>query len=153
MKTLIVYDSKFSHTEKIAHAISAGATGRVTVQHVSSADITGLGAGDLLVVGSPTQGGRPTPAIATFLKQIPDEALRHVRVAAFDTRFAGQDHNFGVRILMSVIGFAALRIVAALEHKGGALVAPGEGFIVEDTEGPLAPGELERATAWSRDMG
>jgi hypothetical protein len=45
--------------------------------------------------------------------------------------------------------FAAPRIASALEEAGAALVVGPEGFIVEDTEGPLRAGELERAAEWA----
>jgi flavodoxin I len=107
---------------------------------------------DILIVASPTQGGRPTSPVSTLLKQIPAGALDRTKVAAFDTRLAKQKQVVGLRVLMSLIGFAAPRIAVALQHKGGRLVVPPEGFIVEDKEGPLASGELERATAWARSI-
>jgi hypothetical protein len=35
-----------------------------------------------------------------------------------------------------------------LKSKGVKLIVPPEGFIVKEKEGPLAPGELERARKW-----
>jgi flavodoxin I len=53
---------------------------------------------------------------------------------------------------MKVIGYAAPKIAKSLIAKGGRQVAPPEGFIVLDKEGPLRDGELERAAAWARDV-
>jgi len=39
---------------------------------VKPEELTGL---ELLIVGSPTRGFRPTPAIAEFLKSIPADCL------------------------------------------------------------------------------
>jgi hypothetical protein len=39
-----------------------------------------------------------------------------------------------------------------LERKGGHLAAEPEGFIVEDSEGPLKKGELERAGTWAKGI-
>jgi hypothetical protein len=47
---------------------------------------------------------------------------------------------------------AAERIAKALAKKGGRLVAELEGFIVEQKEGPLKQGELERASNWAKAM-
>jgi len=150
MKTLIIYDSTYGNTEKIARAI-AGAmlpTDAVTMLRVGEANPTELGALDLLIVGSPTEGGRPTPAIQDFIGKIPANALKNIGVTAFDTRFAAQAQGMGLRLLMRVLGDAAARIAHSLQDKGGYLATPPAGFIVEGKEGPLKAGELERAAAW-----
>lgn len=75
--------------------------------------------------------------------------LKDVDVAAFDTRFAAENHRIGLRILMYVIRYAAERIAKTLVNKGGKLVVKPKGFIVENKEGPLKQGERERAKAWA----
>lgn len=95
---------------------------------------------------------RATPAIDALLQQLPAHSLEGKRVAAFDTRFEAEEQGVGLRILMSVIRYAAERIAKDLVKKGGRLVAEPEGFIVEQKEGPLKQGELERATTWARAM-
>lgn len=157
MKALVVYDSKFGNTERIARAIGDGLGDayQVEVRHVgqvTAADVTGL---DALVVGSPTQGFNATEVMRGFLSTIPDAGLRGVRVAAFDTRIAIKDVKSGVaRLALRVFmhRYAAKPIADALEAKGGALALVAEGFYVSDTEGPLRAGELERATAWGRSI-
>lgn len=47
---------------------------------------------------------------------------------------------------------AAGRIATILEYKGCYLAMEPEGFIVEDSEGPLKKGELERAATWARGI-
>lgn len=107
---------------------------------------------DFLIVGSPTHGGRPTGAIKEFLKKIPANALKNVGVTSFDTRFSAKDKGIGVRILLRVLGYAAGRITNSLKGKGGYLAAEPEDFIVEDSEGPLKKGELERAASWAKKI-
>lgn len=148
MKTLIIYDSLYGNTEKIAKSIGAGLIGDVAVLPVHEVTPFNSKTVSLLVVGSPVHGGKPTPAIEAFLKGMPPELLRGVNVAAFDTRFAAKDQGIGIRLLMKVIGYAAPRIAQALVNKGGKLIAGPEGFIVERKDGPLKPGEIERATTW-----
>ena len=150
MKALVVYDSVFENTAIVARAIAAGVSGEV--QHVRDA-VPGAASGlDLLIVGSPTHGGRATPAIDTYLKAIPSSALEHVRVAAFDTRIIATERAFPLRLLMNVIGYAAPKIAKALRAKGGELITPPAGFIVEDKEGPLRSGEAARASAWLKQF-
>jgi hypothetical protein len=90
--------------------------------------------------------------VQQFLRDIPGGALRDVDVAAFDTRLAASDQGFGLRLLLRVIGYAAGRIASQLERKGGHLVTPAMGFIVEGKEGPLRAGEEERASNWARAL-
>jgi len=143
MKALIVFDSVHGNTEAIARAI-AGVGGKAGIRMVragqaKNGDLVGL---DLLVVGSPTLGGRPTPAVKTFLERIPAGALAKVRVAAFDTRMT--------MWVAKLFGWAADRIETVLEAKGGLPTAKPAGFIVGGREGPLKEGERERAAAWAK---
>jgi flavodoxin I len=145
MKALIVFDSVHGNTEVIARAMAgAGARGKAGIRMVRAgqakpADLVGL---DLLVVGSPTLGGRPTPAVQSFLEHIPAGALSKVRVAAFDTRMS--------MWIAKLFGWAADRIAAGLAAKGGIPAAKPTGFIVKGREGPLAEGEREKAASWAK---
>ena len=152
MKALVVYDSVYGNTEKIARAIGDGLTGEVKVVRVGDMNASELRSFDLLIVGSPVHGGRATPAIDAFLKQLPAHSLEGKSVAAFDTRFESEEQGIGLRILMSVIRYAAERIAKDLAKKGGRPIAEPEGFIVEQKEGPLKQGELERASTWAKAM-
>lgn len=152
MKALIVYDSMYGNTEKIAKAIGDGLAGDVQVVRVGDVKTPELATFDLLILGSPVHGGRPTPALEAFVKQLPANSLKGMRVAAFDTRFEAEDQGIGLRVLMSVIRYAAERIAKEVTKKGGRLVAEPEGFIVENKEGPLKQGELERASQWAKGM-
>jgi hypothetical protein len=105
----------------------------------------------LLVVGSPTRAFRPSPAISGFLKSIPADGLKGVKLAAFDTRILESDIKpWILGLLVKACGYAAKPILGALTKKGGEAVVPPEGFAVEGKEGPLKPGELERAANWAR---
>lgn len=144
MKTLIIYDSAYGNTEQIAKAIGAAIAGDVMVVRAGGTDPAGLGSSDLLIVGAPTYGGRPMPPVKELLDRMPESVVKGVRVAAFDTRFAGR--------FAKVFGYAADRIAEELKAKGGVLAIPPEGFIVEGKKGPLRQGELERAAAWAKEL-
>ncbi len=152
MKALVIYDSVFGNTEKIAQAIAEALRRQAEVELVRPqvAPLDHLADLDLLVVGSPTRGFRPTEAVAGLLKGIRAHALDGVRVAAFDTRFKADElDSSGLRFLVKTGGYAAKRIADRLKRAGGNLLLPPEGFYVEDTEGPLKAGELERAADWA----
>jgi len=144
MRVLIVYDSVYKNTEKIAKAIGGAITGEVKVLRVDEANPSELKTIDLFIIGSPTQGGRPTPAIRDFLNKVPEPSLKGIKVAAFDTRIPTK--------LVGVFGYAAGRIADNLKGKGGTLVASPEGFFVKGTKGPLREGELERAADWAKGI-
>lgn len=153
-KALIIFDSVYGNTAKIAQVIAgeAAESYEAELETVEQSDSLSLQDVGLLVVGSPTQGGRPTQSIQNFLDQLPDNILKGVSVVAFDTRFSPGGHGFGVRLLMKTFGFAAPRIAKGLQDKGGELATEPEGFIVEDVKGGLKSGELERAALWTRRL-
>jgi flavodoxin len=154
MKALVVYDSAYGNTEKIAKALAMSITPAEIAEVVQASEepTSELESVDLLIVGSPTQGGRPTKPIQQYIKTLPSHALNGKHVAAFDTRFAMSSQGLGLRLVMKTIGFAAARIASGLQAKGGILVSRPEGFIVTDKEGPLKQGELERAAKWIQTL-
>lgn len=155
MKALVIYDSVFGNTGQIALATGGALgtpdeTGIIQVSKLSAEPWKGM---DLLVVGSPTRGFRPTDALAEFLKSLPPESLNGIRVAAFDTRLAVEDiDSSAVRFIVKTGGYAAKPIAERLKKAGGDLIVPPEGFFVQDTEGPLKEGELQRAADWAKSI-
>ncbi len=148
MKALVVYDSAYGNTEQIAKAIGAGiGKDGVKVLRVSEAKADDLAGLNLLVVGSPTQGGRPTQAVQDFLKTIPSYSLQKVKTAAFDTRIV----KGGIGTFAKIFGYAAGRIESALKDAGAVNVV-SEGFAVKGRQGPLQDGELDRATKWGAGL-
>ena len=144
MKALVVYDSAYGNTEKIAKAIGGAITGDVKVLRVSEVDPSELKTINLFIIGSPTYGGGPTPAIRGFLKKVPESSLQGIKVAAFDTRLSTR--------MVKILGYAAGKIASSLKKKGANLIAEPEGFFVEGGKGPLKEGELERAIAWVKGI-
>lgn len=155
MKAMVIYDSGFGNTAKIAQAIRdalSNEAGDVELRQVGDVQPEQLLGLDVLIVGSPTQRCRPTPATSDFLENIPNNALKGVKVAGFDTRFTKEkidSMGFIISKMLNFMGYAAKPISDKLEKKGGALLTPPEAFYVADTQGPLMAGELERAAAWA----
>jgi flavodoxin len=159
MKGLILYDSMYGNTEQLAQAIG-GTFGpqddiaTLRVGDVKPDHFMGL---NLLIVGSPTQRFRPTIAISNLLKGIPQNSLKGVKVAAFDTRLTWSEISktpvlaFFVK-LSGENAYAARSMANSLKNKGGELILPPEGFFVEGMKGPLVNGELERAASWVKQL-
>lgn len=152
VKALIVYDSWYGNTEKIAESIGSAITGEVEELRVSEVNLSHLKSINLLIVGSPTQGFRATKLIKTFIKSIPKGALRGIDAAAFDTRMPASDMGAVPRFFMNAGGYAAPRIAGKLKKRGGNQAVPPEGFLVTGKEGPLKEGELERAGNWAKEI-
>ena len=144
MKALIVYDSAYGNTGEIAKSIGGAIAGDVKVLRAGEVNPSELESLDLLIAGSPTYGGRPTPAMRDFLNKISKTAISGINVAAFDTRISAR--------WVRIFGYAAGKIAGHLKRKGGILVLSPEGFFVKGTKGPLKEGELERAASWAKEI-
>jgi flavodoxin len=144
MKTLVVYDSVYGNTAEIAKSIGAAIGSEAKVIKAAEAGTADLEAVKLLIAGSPTYGGRPTPGLKTFLDKIQSGSLKNVNIAAFDTRAAQK--------WVKVFGYAAGKIEKTLTGNGGNAVVKPEGFFVSGTKGPLIDGELKRAGEWAKGI-
>ena len=156
MKAMVAYDSAYGNTEQVARAIgnALGTEEDVKILRVGDVRPEQLGGLTLLVVGSPTQRFSPTGPTTAVLKSIPQDGLRGVKVAAFDTRITVAEIE-RIKILaffVKLFGYAAEPIADRLQKKGGELAVPPEPFYVGGTEGPLLEGELERAAEWARKI-
>jgi hypothetical protein len=164
-RALVVLESMFGNTEAAGLAIAEGLrqegvdTRTVPVTDAAEQLPEGL---DLLVLGGPTHAfslSRPSTRADAVRQGAPASAARlgirewltacqiggtTPRVAVFDTRVTK------VRRLPMAAARAAGRL--ARRHHLRLLAAP-ESFLVADTKGPMAAGELERAEAWGRALG
>jgi len=155
MKALVIYDSFFGNTEKIAQAIAyaLGDPENVILTRVNDVSNLQLQGAEMIVVGSPTRAFKPSKAITDFLGGIPGSYLNGKRAAAFDTRIqVAQVNSRILTTFVRIFGYAAEPIAKALKKKGAELVVPSEGFFVNDREGPIKDGELERAAEWAQSL-
>ena len=175
MKVTVVYESMFGNTHEVAQAIGDGvreAHPDAEIQCVPVAEASAeVGATDLLVVGGPTHirgmasgfsrklgisgeekaeaKGEPThelepDAEGPGLREWFDDLQRigdGKKAAAFDTRLDSR-----------MAGGAAHGIARRLRRHGYDLVSDPEGFVVEDSHGPLRAGEIERAKQWGAQL-
>lgn len=151
MKSFVAYDSAYGNTAKIAEAVNLslseyGDSSVKQVAEVAKSDLSGI---DVLVIGSPTQGGKPTKSIQKFIEELPSDLLKQTGIAVFDTRFKAGEQKLPLRILLKTIGYAATKMAKSIQQRGGNIVSEPQGFIVSDQEGPLKEGEVERAGAWA----
>ena len=144
MNTLIVYFSKFGHTQRIAEEMaqvlgSAGGPARlVSADQLDAADLEDA---DLVVMGSPTHNMNLPKTVRPALESLPRRCMTGKQFAAFDT-------SYKMNWLLAHFT-AAPRLSRKLRKLGGKRVARPETFFVEAREGPLFEGEIGRATAWA----
>jgi flavodoxin I len=139
-KTLVIYDTMYGFTEKIARAIGSGIAGEVKVVRFVEVNVLDLKNYDLLIFGSPTQGGRPLKSVQAWLDNLADSDVKGLKTAVFDTRLTAK--------WVKIFGYAACKIADDLKKKGASVVAGPEAFFVKAAKGPLTDGEEERARAW-----
>ena len=143
MNTLVVYDSQFGNTKRIAQAIAdtLRAFGQAQAVRVDPARQVSFQGVDMLILGCPTQGFRPTLAMQSFLGNVSSQRPGGLAAACFDTRFRG-------RLWKSS---AAPRMARQLRTMGVEPIVPPESFFVKamKKEGPLLAGEVERAASWA----
>jgi flavodoxin len=142
MKAHVVYDSAYGNTKAVAEAV-AEALKPLRAAAVSVADFNpaNLESEDLLVVGSPINGWRPTAKITELVARLGDGRLKGVKAAAFDTR-----------VRFFIHGDAARKMTRLLKDGGASIVSHPRPFYVRGTEGPLRSGELEKAAGWAKEL-
>jgi hypothetical protein len=159
MKIVVVYETHYGQTREIAYAVADGAReggADATVVGVEEATAPQVDGADLLVVGAPTHmlgmsrpwsRGKAHPQEIGTGGEIADgvrEWLVALRAAGTGRRAAA----FDTRLPSALAGGAAHGVARALHKHGFELVADPEGFVVNEAEGPLRDGELDRARSW-----
>jgi hypothetical protein len=162
MSILVVYESMWGNTRAVAEAVARGMGSDADVHLVEVSDAPDQLPDDvrMLVVGGPTHAfsmtRETTRADAVRQGAAAEHAGRGIRewldalpaedgldVATFDTRITK------VRRLPGSAARAAGKQVR--RHHVGRLVDT-ESFYVDDTDGPLHAGELDRAEAWGTTL-
>jgi hypothetical protein len=169
VRVIVAHESMYGNTRQIAEAIAAGLERLVEVEvtSVNHGDASAADDADALIVGGPTHmhglatsmsrkqaaqaaeeeedvsvepGAADGPGLRKWLTQRSGDGRP---AAAFDTRLDRSP---------VLTGAAARGIAKRLRRRGFQLVADPESFLVEDSEGPLAEGELDRARAWGESL-
>ena len=150
MKVLVIYDSLYGNTEKIANVIgekfsSYHNTKVIKVNNTNTHDIENV---DLLIIGSPTHGGRFTEPIKKFIENLPKKNNYTIKAITFDTSFPTSNMGFFINHIVKIFGNAAPRLSKEL-NKREIKVIDSKIFYVLGKEGPLQEGEIERAKEWT----
>lgn len=164
LRAVVVYESMWGNTARIARAIAEGIGSDLDVHlvDVSHAPPAPGPAIALLVVGGPTHAfsmsrantradarrqGAPEPrgqdiGLRDWISALP-EPPHGQQLVTFDTRVGRVRHLPG----------SAAKAAARLAHaRGYPRFAPSESFYVNDVSGPLLDGETTRANHWGHQL-
>ena len=141
MKTLVIYDTNYGNTKKVAKAIASNFgknTKTISLANLKKKNIKGI---DVLIAGCPVIGWSPTEKMTHFLASLNNNELQGVKAAAFDTR-------------MKLFFFtdAAKKISKELARAGAVIIAKSQAFYVKTAKGPLRKGEKEKVAVWALDI-
>jgi len=168
LKTVIVFESMFGNTEKLAREMGDGFAAEgvqvvlADVRHVRREDFAGC---DLIVLGAPTHAftlSRPSTR-ADAVRQGAQESRASLGLrewlASLDevlgagtTRPCAAVFDSRVEKVKHWPGSAARKTARVLHGHGIELIDDPTSFYVEDVKGPLVTGERERARIWARHL-
>lgn len=157
MKALIVTESYFGNTWKVAEAIATGLRSHgAEVDVVDVATNPEIDGADLLLVGAPTHNaGLPQPSTRALAldKGGHEERLGvHEWLDALPRLVTSRAGSFSTVTGPSAeAGTATTGITRRLRDRKSSLVG-AEDFLVLGLKGPLAPGELDRAREWGASL-
>jgi flavorubredoxin len=128
-KAIVIYDTQFGNTEKIAMALTSGMSKQgisVDCVNVEDVRIDVLTEYDLLAIGGPTHGFGMSGPMKTFMKKLDHVDLKDKKAFAFDTKNRSR-----------LWGSAAKGIEKRLKKLGLNIVLSYASAIVKGLKGPL----------------
>jgi menaquinone-dependent protoporphyrinogen IX oxidase len=152
MKGIVVYDTSYGNTKKIAETITETLKDsgvEADLFHVK--DVKKLSATDysFLVLGSPTRFGTMSFAIRGFLGKVKSEEWTNKPFAAFDTE---NPENIERARIEKKEWSAAEKIAAKLRDKRMNQLLPVLKATVLGQKGPLVEGEIERTKEYANKL-
>lgn len=148
MKTLIVYDSFFGNTEKVANKLyeTLSKSQKTKLAHVSEAQNLNIEQYELIVVGSPTRYYNPTPSITAFVRELKTVP---VNVAFFDTRLDAEGHWL-MGPMEKIFKFASDTMEVLVRNTKAKQMISSLGVYVTGTEGPIARNAMKDVENWAK---
>ncbi len=137
-KVIVVYESKYGNTKRVAETIIEG-MGEVSgveavLSELKEVDPNQLADFNAILVGSPNHIGGATRSIRKFIDKLGKLKLEGKQAAVFDT-YLGKAYEQAVKKMEKQIGDKA---------PGLKLASPGLSIRVEGMKGPIAEGELTK---------
>lgn len=139
MKSIVLYDSNFGNTQKVAETIAEGLSSSAV--KISTIEATELRDYDLIILGTPIIAWKPTVRMQAFLGKLSN--LKGVKATTFDTR---------VKLLIH--GDAMGKVADALVSVGAKIIIdPAPFYVAGPQQNPhLLDGEIEKAKKWAEEI-
>jgi flavorubredoxin len=116
-KAIVIYDTKFGNTEKIAKALAEGMKQKgidVDCVNVKEIQIGKLNEYDLLAIGGPTHAFGLSKPMKAFLEEVKGTDLRGKKAFAFDTKLRSRFSGSAGRKIEKRLG--KLRMIVVRPH-------------------------------------
>jgi menaquinone-dependent protoporphyrinogen IX oxidase len=152
MKGIVVYDTSYGNTKKVAETITETLKeSGIEVDLFDVKDVKKLSAKDysFLVLGSPTKFGTMSFAVRGFLGKVKSEEWMNKPFAAFDTE---NPENIERARVEKKEWSAGEKIAAKLTEKKMNQLLPVLKALVFEMKGPLIEGEIERIKEYARGL-
>ena len=148
VKTVIVYDSWFGNTQKVAEAIGKGINETektaVAIKKIKEIDPNEVLAYDVILIGSPNHMGGPTRNVKKFIDKLGLLELEDKKVAVFDTYVRKNVH----------VGKTVRKMEKRIHKKipNLKLIVGGLSILVKGVKGPIVRGELSKCTIFGNKI-
>ncbi|MEM2387315.1 MAG: flavodoxin domain-containing protein [Candidatus Bathyarchaeia archaeon] len=145
-KVLIVFESRYGNTKRVAESITEGIKENdgieVSLRELKDVDLKEIPFYDTILIGSPNHVGGPTRGVRSFIDKLGDLRLDGMKYAVFDT-YMGGDFEKAVKKMEKRINEKApglKRVVAGLSIK------------VKGIKGPILEDELPKCREFGKNI-
>ncbi|MFW9783764.1 MAG: flavodoxin family protein [Candidatus Heimdallarchaeota archaeon] len=147
MNVLVVYETNFGNTKKVAEVIAEGIREteqiKTEVMHVSDTDYSKVEDFDAIIIGSPNWGGTYAGSIKKFINGLAEFSLSEKYYAVFDTNNDLPILNKASKKLEKKIG----KKIPSFKR-----ILPGLPVKVIGLKGPIAEGELPKCKTFGKKI-
>ena len=144
MKVIIVYESKYGNTKRVAETIIEGINeiGEIDVffKELKEVKLENVPDHDAILIGSPNHMGGATKGIKGFIEKLGKLQLNEKMFAVFDT-YTKKDFEKGVKNMEKLIAEKVL---------GLKQIVPGLSIEVQGVKGPIVETELPKCREFGK---
>lgn len=146
MKVIVVYESKYGNTKRVAEVIIEGMNEvgglEAFLSELKEVDLKKVPDYDAILIGSPNHMGGPSRGIKSFIDRLGKLQLEGKKFAVFDT-YMGKDLEKAVKKMEKRIS----ETVPELKQ-----IVSGLSIKVRGVKGPIVEGELQRCKEFGKKI-
>lgn len=147
VKVIVIYDTKYGNTQRVAELIAAGIGEGSGIKLVVSnfkeiKDLNTLNEYDVILIGAPNHFGAPTKAIKKFIDKLAKIPLQGKKYAGFDT-YISKDFEMAVKKLEQKVSDK----LPSFQQ-----IAPGLSIKVEGMKGPIIEEEIPKCKEFGKKI-